>query len=28
LRVRNVETLKRLAYVAEGRRQPDRTRTP
>jgi hypothetical protein len=28
LKVRNVETLKRLAYVAEGRRQPDRTRTP
>ena len=25
LRIRNVETLKRLAFVAEGRRQPDRT---
>jgi uncharacterized protein YndB with AHSA1/START domain len=25
LKVRNVETLDRLAYVAEGRRQPDRT---
>jgi hypothetical protein len=24
LKVRNVETLKRLAFVAEGRRQPDR----
>jgi uncharacterized protein YndB with AHSA1/START domain len=24
LKVRNAETLKRLAYVAEGRRQPDR----